>query len=685
MYIRSELEPTGWDSEGCMSEYLWYKFISAKSSRSFLSPSIDCTFLGKWSPSRLWQFTGTVMSSQEDSPISPPEILLLLGSLPGISPSSLPVRCPWYLLYSTLVIYCSTKPVRLSFRLVLWVIGCLKTTVLFCSQFLRSGLWEGLGWVHSFGVCPQGCPHIAGWSLETHARLWLENPQLALLHGWGFLPHGTWILGRVSENKCSERHTQKPQSYFLPGLELPHITCISFLLVLTLNLPLPLLLKKTGAWTRGIRAWSPDPRGKGLGLHLSVLEAAEDVRPYFHSHMWPQHSRLSTKDPLWLVGRLLQSCLQTQCPAPAHTCSLTEGMSQYSSAKAGERQIRRHTEAPYMWCVCIVYVTRLEINHSLVSLKVWGQPSVGALDFKNLWASFNGTVWSDSLAEKDFIQGAGVQVGQWGHATRARRGTGSAWLVCPGRSFSQLFMLWFKPLTVSLSHPSPRCEGCLWNKGLTQLVLGKCGKVSFCHPQLKLHSLQNFIYSKVLIYPQTSCFAKYTTLLLEQGCGFRVWVVPFLLNAGRLRLGLSLVVPAHDGRQVGIQPALSSSSGQSQCEACWRQAFVWRISPGAPGCGEDLQEVCAHCQPRPIDWVFSPFYRLRGFMGSPKIYLHCQVSVMEGRTRRWIRREGTVIRRENPTLARPQPPEAEIEGHKLLWTASLDSRRWPVKPLSSSL
>ena len=264
MYIRLELEPTGWDSEGCVSEYLWYKLISAKSSRSFLSPSIDCTSLGKWSPSCLWQFTGTVKSSQEESPISPPEILLLPGSLPGISPSSFPVRCPWYLLYSTLVIYCGTKPVRLSFRLVLWVIGCLKTTILFCSQFLRSGLWEGLGWVHSFGVCPQGCPHIAGWSLETHARLWLENPQLALLHGWGFLPHCTWILGRVSENKCSERHTQTPQSYFLPGLELPHITYISFLLVLTLNLPLPLLLKETGAWTRGIRAWSPDPRGRDL-------------------------------------------------------------------------------------------------------------------------------------------------------------------------------------------------------------------------------------------------------------------------------------------------------------------------------------------------------------------------------------------------------------------------------------
>ena len=426
-------------------------------------------------------------------------------------------------------------------------------------------------------------------------------------------------------------------------------------------------------------------KGKGFGLHLSVLEAAENVWPYFLSHTWPHHSRLSTKDPLWLVGRLLQGCLQTQCPAPAHTCSLTEGMSQYSSAKAGERQIGRHTEAPYMSWVCIVYITRLEINHSLVSLKVWGQPSVGALDFKNFWASFNGTVWSDSLAEKDFIWGAGVQVGQWGHATRARRGTGSAWLVYPGRSFSQLFMLWFKPLTVSLSHPSPRCEGCLWNKGLTELVLGKCGKVSFCHPQLKLHSLQNFIYSKVLIYPQTSCFAKYTTLLLEQGCGFRVWVVPFLLNAGRLCLSLSLLVPAHDGRQVGIQPGLSSSSGQSQCEDCRRQAFVWRISPGAPVCGEDLQEVCAHCQPRPIDWVSSLFYRLRGFMGSPKIYLHCQVSVMEGRTRRWIRREGTLIRRENPTLARPQLPEAETEGHKLLWTTSLDSRRWPVKPLSSSL
>ena len=189
MYLRLELEPTGWDSEGYVLEYLWNKLISAKSSQSFLSPSIDYTFLGKWSPSLLWQFISTVMSSQEDSPISPPEILLLPRSLPGISPSGLPVRCPWYLLCSTLVIYCSTKPVRIQFRLVLWVIGWLKTTILFCSLFLRSGLWEGLGWVHSFGVCPQGHTHIAGWRLETQARLWLENPQPALLHGWDFLTH----------------------------------------------------------------------------------------------------------------------------------------------------------------------------------------------------------------------------------------------------------------------------------------------------------------------------------------------------------------------------------------------------------------------------------------------------------------------------------------------------------------
>lgn len=65
-------------------------------------------------------------------------------------------------------------------------------------------------------------------------------------------------------------------------------------------------------------------------------------------------------------------------------------------------------------------------------------------------------------------------------------------------------------------------------------------------------------------------------------------------------------------------------------------------------------------------------------MGSPKIYLHCQVSVTEGLG-------GDLIRRENPTLARPQLLEAETEGHRLLWTASLDSRRWPVKPLSSPL
>ena len=56
-------------------------------------------------------------------------------------------------------------------------------------------------------------------------------------------------------------------------------------------------------------------------------------------------------------------------------------------------------------------------------------------------------------------------------------------------------------------------------------------------------------------------------------------------------------------------------------------------------------------------------------MGSPKIYLHCQVSVTEGLG-------GDLIRRENPTLARPQLLEAETEGHRLLCSGLSQSSVW---------
>lgn len=46
---------------------------------------------------------------------------------------------------------------------------------------------------------------------------------------------------------------------------------------------------------------------------------------------------------------------------------------------------------------------------------------------------------------------------------------------------------------------------------------------------------------------------------------------------------------------------------------------------------------------------------------------------------------GDLIRREIPILARPQLPEAETDGPQAALGASLDSRKWPIKPLSSSL
>lgn len=79
----------------------------------------------------------------------------------------------------------------------------------------------------------------------------------------------------------------------------------------------------------------------------------------------------------------------------------------------------------------------------------------------------------------------------------------------------------------------------------------------------------------MLIYPQTSCFAKNIALLLEQGCGFRVWVLPPLLNAGMLCPVLSPVVIIHYGGERELSLGLSSSTGIFQPETCSRQALVY--------------------------------------------------------------------------------------------------------------
>lgn len=120
-------------------------------------------------------------------------MLLLLGSLlefPLLA-SDICFRGTWVICYTT-------KPLQTQ-----W----LETAVLFCSQSLRSGIWERPGWMLSLGV-PHGdavdviCSyrhlrallsghsrwhrHAAG-RLEAQAGLRPEHPELASLHGWGVL------------------------------------------------------------------------------------------------------------------------------------------------------------------------------------------------------------------------------------------------------------------------------------------------------------------------------------------------------------------------------------------------------------------------------------------------------------------------------------------------------------------
>lgn len=106
----------------------------------------------------------------------------------------------------------------------------------------------------------------------------------------------------------------------------------------------------------------------------------------------------------------------------------------------------------------------------------------------------------------------------------------------------------------------------------------------------------------MLIYPQTSCFAKHIALLLEQGCGFRVWVLSPPLNAGMLCPVLSLVVVAHYGSERELSLGLSSSTGISQPESCSRQALVY--GPLAEDWASRRRRICgksgAHCPAQPV-------------------------------------------------------------------------------------
>lgn len=130
--------PAG-DTEGSMSECLWYRLISANIVTIFpLSPAVDYTSPGKRPPSHLWPL------SLHEKPLPSHHLsclLLLLGSL-----LEFPLLAADICFHGTLVICYSTKPLQIQ-----W----LKTTILFRSQCLRLGIWERPGWMLSLGV-----PHV---------------------------------------------------------------------------------------------------------------------------------------------------------------------------------------------------------------------------------------------------------------------------------------------------------------------------------------------------------------------------------------------------------------------------------------------------------------------------------------------------------------------------------------------
>lgn len=112
-------------------------------------------------------------------------------------------------------------------------------------------------------------------------------------------------------------------------------------------------------------------------------------------------------------------------------------------------------------------------------------------------------------------------------------------------------------------------------------------KINFHNPQLKLPSWQNFIYSKMLIYPQTSCWAKCIALLLQQGCVFWWWVLPSPLSVAGCVL-FSLLWTLHImGGECELSLSLSPSTGISQHDSCSRQTLVWQVSKKQRPCHEE--------------------------------------------------------------------------------------------------
>ena len=144
-------------------------------------------------------------------------------------------------------------------------------------------------------------------------------------------------------------------------------------------------------------------------------------------------------------------------------------------------------------------------------------------------------------------------------------------------------------------------------------------------------------------------------------------------TADRLCLILSSLAPAHDGRQVGTQPGLSSSSGLSQHEGCRTQASVWRIPPqrtwlwgGLAGSLCPLPAM-AHWQSLPL------FIGWEGFWGHPR-YVYTTRSLMEGRTQRWFNQKGkSHPGKTTASRSRGRRPQASLDGEPELQEVAVEA------------
>lgn len=239
--------------------------------------------------------------------------------------------------------------------------------------------------------------------------------------------------------------------------------------------------------------------------------------------------------------------------------------------------------APPTCRVCVVCATRLEI-HAVThrSVPVWGQPSTGALDVKNPEPQPRNYMRWKPVTTRPGCQGP---VGQWGaQRTDVRRNR----LAGPPRE--KLLQTPRAPAPAPDNTPHHKGTGALRRRGHSELVFRKRAfSATYRLKKFLQSSAQNFIYSKMLICPQTSCFAKYTTRLLQQGCGFRAWVLPSLLGPGTSCRVPSSVVTVHHGRRVGSLPAQAAG-----------QALVRRVCDGGLGHGRRTGgKSGARCGARP--------------------------------------------------------------------------------------